>query len=331
MPKVSVITGFYNRGELLERTISSILNQTFTDFELIVFDDASTDDTALRLQELSRSYDDPRFSYVVHEQNTGFVQGLKNAIERSTGEYIAIQGSGDASLPERLALQTALLDARPDVGVVGGWYYNVQEGLGTERLRQPNADELTLDDLLRGNVFSHGEVMIRRSVHDAAGGYRTEFTNAQDYDLWLRARKIARFATVPAPIYLRYVQFDGVSYVPSKIIRQSSYSMSARRMARMSETEQQAALTLIREKGPTALVPASDPEVQAKLVQSVFRLVIFGSPEAGAELAKSSIVSPVKRGVLVAFASFYGSALSRPFRPLIARALGITRRESGRP
>ena len=327
MPRVSVVTGFYNRGELLERTISSILNQTFTDFELIVFDDKSQDNTAQLLAELAAKYNDPRFTYVVHEENTGFVLGLKNAIARSTGEYIAIQGSGDASLPERLALQVALLDERPDVGVVGGWYTNVQEGLGTERLRRPNADSMTFEDLLAGNLFSHGEVMIRRTVYDAVGGYRTEFKNAQDYDLWLRARKVARFATVPAPIYDRYVQFDGVSYVPSKIITQSSYSMSARRLAVMSEAEQEVALAKIREHGPTSIVPASDPAVQAKLVPAVARLTIFGSPEAGAELARSAITNPATRLALVAFSKFYGSALSRPFRPLVTRSLGITRRD----
>jgi hypothetical protein len=329
MPKVSVITGFYNRGALLERTISSILEQTYSDFELIVFDDKSSDDTAERLRDLADRYADPRLSFVVHEENLGFVRGLTQAIERSQGEYIAIQGSGDASLPRRLELQVALLDERPEVGVVGGWYYNVQEGLGTQRLRRPNADDLTLDDLLKGNVFSHGEVMIRRSVLEAAGGYRTEFVNAQDYDLWLRARKIAAFATVSEPIYDRYVQFDGVSYVPQKVVTQACYSMSARRMARMSEADEARALGILRTEGPTALVPPDDPEVQSKLVSAVFRLTIFGSPAAGEQLARTAITGRLKRGVLVAFARVYGWPLSRPLRPLVARALGITHRPAG--
>lgn len=323
MPKVSVITGFYNRGALLERTIESILGQTFTDFELVVFDDKSKDDTAERLAELATRYNDPRFSYVVHETNTGFVAGLAQAIERSSGEYIAIQGSGDASLPARLERQVAILDTQSDVGVVGGWYYNVQEGLGTRRLRQPDANSMTYDELLQGNLFSHGEVMIRRSDYDTAGGYRTEFVNAQDYDLWLRMRKITRFATVPEPVYERYVQFDGVSYVPSKIIQQSGYSISARRIAQMSESDAAAALAVLRTQGPSGLVSSSDPGVQSKIVQAVFRLVIFGSPDAGAELARTAVAGRAKRAVLVTFARVYGSPVSRPFRPLVKRALGI--------
>jgi len=327
MPKVSVITGFYNRGPLLERTIESILNQTFRDFELIVFDDASTDDSASILRSLAEKYDDPRFTYDVHPENLGFVQGLSNAIARSTGGYIAIQGSGDASLPRRLELQADLLDQRPEVGVVGGWYFNVQEGLGTQRLRQPNANDMTYDDFLKANVFSHGEVMIRRSTYEAAGGYRTEFVNAQDYDLWLRVAKIARFATVPEPIYERYVQFDGVSYVPRKIVTQSCYSVSARRLSQMGPADEQAALKSIRESGPTAIVPPSDPAVQKKVQQAVLRLVFFGSTEGGITLARANITNPLKRTALVAFAKIYGSPVFRPIQPLFAKALGIRRPE----
>jgi hypothetical protein len=254
------------------------------------------------------------------------VRGLIEAIEQSSGEYIAIQGSGDASLPKRLELQNALLDARPEVGVVGGWYYNVQDGLGTERLRQPNADDMTFESLLSGgNKFSHGEVMIRRSALERAGGYRPEFRFAQDLDLWLRIARHASFATVPEPIYRRHVQFDGVSYDPAKIIRHASYSLSARRLAEMPASEVPAALRLISEQGPEALVPANDPGVQKKVIQAALRLIIFGDAKAGHALARDRVTSPVRRTFLTAFAQVYGSPLSRPFEPIVQRAVGMTR------
>jgi len=323
MPKVSVVTGFYNRAAVLERTVESILAQTFADFELIVFDDASRDDTAERLEELSGRYEDPRFTYVVHETNRGFVQGLRDAIAASTGEYVAIQGSGDASLPDRLKLQVALLDERPEVGVVGGWYYNVQERLGTRRLRTPRADGMGFSDFLRENVFSHGEVMIRRSVLDEVGGYRPEFTFAQDYDLWLRIAKVAKFATVPQPVYLRHVQFDGVSYDPRKIVRQSAFTVAARRLAQMTSADEARALEVLRNEGPLAVIPADDREVQQMVVKSSLRMVFFGSPEGGVELAKSSVSSPLRKRLLVAFGKIYPMRWFTPVRWVMQKLLGI--------
>lgn len=323
MPKVSVVTGYHNRGPLLDRTIESILGQTFQDFELIVFDDASTDDTAARLAELSARYGDPRFRYIVHEKNKGFVGGLRDAISETGGEYIAIQGSGDVSLPKRLELQSGLLDARPEVGVVGGWYYNVQESMGTRRLRTPNADDLGFEDFLRGNVFSHGEVMIRRRIHDAVGGYRTAFKYSQDRDLWLRVAKVSGFATVPEPVYERYVQFDGVSYVPSKIVSQACYSTAAARVAQLAPAEEAEAVARIEGGGPTLVVEPSDPAVQQKLVRAALRMVLFGSPTGGEKLAREHISGSLKRNLIVAFARTYASSFFSPLRPLALRAVGI--------
>jgi glycosyltransferase involved in cell wall biosynthesis len=326
MPRVSVVTGFYNRANVLERTIESVLGQEYEDFELIVFDDASDDGTAARLSELSRRYGDERLRVIVHEQNRGFVRGLVDAIEMSRGEYIAIQGSGDVSLPNRLGSQVALLDERPTVGAVGGWYYNVQEGLGTRRLRQPDADSTTYEDLLDSNVFSHGEVMIRRSVYEAVGGYRTEFKFAQDIDLWLRVRRVASLATVPAPIYSRYVQFDGVSYVPKKIVEQTCYSIAARRLSQMSESEETAALAQMGEFGPTRVVGVDDPIVQQKVARAVVRLAVFGSTDAAQVLAQSSVTDPRKKRLLERFVRVYGSRAFTPFTPLVRRSLGMGRR-----
>lgn len=330
MPKISVITGFYNRAALLERTISSILTQTYDDIELIVFDDASTDDTVDRLRDLETRLKDSRLRVVVNAENRGFVPSLVDAIEASSGEYIAIQGSGDASLPRRLELQAQILDTQPEIGVVGGWYYNIQENLGTERLRRPSANGMGYEEFFKGNVFSHGEVMFRRDVYDLAGGYRVEFKNAQDYDLWLRMSRFTQFATVPEPIYDRYVQFDGVSYVPRKIVNQSCYSVAARRLSAMSATDEKSALQRIGEEGPQVVVDSSDLAVQKKIRQAVLRLVVFGSPAAGAELASASITGTVQRWALLMFAKLYGR---RPFslvQPFLRRKLGVVPRSERR-
>ncbi|MFS0712932.1 glycosyltransferase [Microbacterium sp. 2P01SA-2] len=323
MPRVSVVTGFYNRSALLKRTIDSILAQTFEDFELLVFDDASSDDSAVRLKQLSDQYGDARFRFVVADVNRGFVTGLREAISQTSGDYIAIQGSGDESLPHRLERQVALLDERPEVGVVGGWYFNVQEGLGTQRLRTPDADNLDYEGLMRENLFSHGEVMIRREVYERAGGYRPEFRYAQDIDLWLRISRFSKFATVPEPIYRRYVQFDGVSYVPKKIVEQSCYSVAARQLTRMTEPEVAHALAQLAVDGPSAIVPPENSLVQKKVMKAVLRLAVFGSPAAALDLAKSSVTNRVYRGLLVSAVNAYASKPLTSIAPLVRRALGM--------
>ncbi|WP_062466016.1 glycosyltransferase [Demequina maris] len=323
MPKVSVVTGYYNRADVLERTIRSILAQTFEDFELLVFDDASTDDTAARLEQLEEELADPRFRYLVHAQNKGFVAGLRDAIAQTTGEYIAIQGSGDVSLPTRLEAQARLLDERPEVGAVGGWYYNVVESTGVGRLRQLDADDATFEDLLRTNYYSHGEVMIRRSVHDQVGGYRVAFRNGQDLDLWLRISKVARLATVPEVVYHRYVQFDGVSYAPNKLAVQARYILLARRIAVSDDIEAQRLLTRLREDGPLDLVPRETPELQKMVASAALRSVIWGASDDARAIARTQLDPSPRRAVVVTAAWLLGTPLGAPVRAAVRRALDV--------
>lgn len=325
LPKISVITGFYNRSFLLERTIESILKQTWEDFELIVFDDASTDGGAERLLELARIYDDPRIRPILHRENQGFVLGLRQAIDVSRGEYIAIQGSGDASLPKRLEFQAKLLDVRPEVGAVGGWYYNVDESSGSRRIRTQDAGRSSFGSLLHKNVFSHGEVMIRRSTYELVGGYRAEFANSQDYDLWLRISKVAELATVPEPIYLRYAQLDGVSYSPRKVVLQSCYTVAARRMAMMPSNDEARVLMALGDGGPTAVVPFEDRAVQREIRRAVTRLVFFGSRDDATKLARESVRNPLIRVLLLSLVRVYSAKLFVPFSKLLDLALGIER------
>lgn len=324
MPRVAVVSGYYNRADRLERTVTSILGQTFEDFELVVFDDRSTDDTVAQLQRLERELDDARFRWYVHDENKGFVTGLREAIATTDSEYIAIQGSGDVSAPHRLAEQVAYLDAHPDVAVVGGWYWNVQEGQGTRRLRQPNADGIGLDDLIRENYFSHGEVMIRRSVYDEVGGYRTIFRYTQDRDLWLRiARSGGGFGTVPSPIYDRYVQFDGVSYVPEKIVDQACFSIAAQRMVRMDQRQEADAVERMKQAGVRAVVGPEDPVVQGKLVRAALRMIVFGAPKGGQQLTRTYVNRGVKKAALNGLATLYRSPLRHVVKPVIQRVVGM--------
>jgi glycosyltransferase involved in cell wall biosynthesis len=275
VPLVSVITGYYNRGHLLDRTLQSILSQTYQNLELIIFDDFSTDDTRIRLAKY-QELDDPRIKVILHETNLGFVQGMINAINVAKGEFIAVQSSGDISLPERIAAQSRALVDNPEIGVVGCHYENIIEQRGLVRLRQPCANNTTFDSLVKGNVFSHGEVMFRRSTYERVGGYRKEFKYCQDYDLWLRMIQVCRFYTVPELHFKRFIQFDGVSYAPTKAILQARYHLLCQRLPKMTATEQEAALCALREDRIKDVILVSDPALQKRIFRSCLRSIIWG-------------------------------------------------------
>jgi len=283
---VSVLTGYYNRVHCVDETILSILNQSHQDIELIAFDDCSTDGTGDRLIALRDELADPRFKVLIHESNKGFTQGMIDAIAASDSEFICVQGSGDISLPRRIERQVSALRSDPDIGAVGSWYTNVVETNGRRYPRRPDANGVDFESLMKGNVFSHGEVMIRRSVYEAAGGYRSAFTFCQDYDLWLRIAKISKLHTVKEFLYERSVRFDGASYHPKKFPLQARFTILARRFALMSEPELGAAIARLGEVGPGEFVQGDDPELQRILLKAVLRSTIFGATQEAGKLSE---------------------------------------------
>lgn len=306
-PKVSVITGYYNRADCVDSTILSILNQSYTDIELIAFDDRSADGTGNRLLELQDRLRDDRFKVIIHEKNKGFTVGMIDAIAGSRGEYVCVQGSGDVSLPERVRRQVAVLDSMPDVGVVGCWYTNVVDGSGHRRQRKPIADNVGFAELMKANIFSHGEVMMRRSVYDLAGGYRPQFRFCQDIDLWLRASKHSRLHTVKDFLYDRHVRFDGVSYHPDKFPLQARYAILTRKAASLSGTELEDFLKILGASGPEVLVPADDKTLQRLLRSAVLRSAVFGGSVEAEKLA-SKITNRVLRAAFIFFSRCFGFA-----------------------
>lgn len=104
-PRVSVMMGVYNSSRYLRKAIDSVLAQTFRDFELVIINDGSTDES----EEIVRSYDDPRIRYVLNETNIGIIPTRNKALALCRGEYLAILDSDDISMPERLARQVEFL------------------------------------------------------------------------------------------------------------------------------------------------------------------------------------------------------------------------------
>src|SRR5690554_1723803 len=200
-PKVSVITGFYNRVNSVEQSVNSILKQTCFDFEFIIFDDCSSDGTYEKLLEFEKK--DKRIHLIKHDINIGLVNGLSQAINLSKGDYIAIHGAGDVSLEHRLHKQKEILDNNKNIGVVGCYYKNKKNNEVLNVYKNPNGLNFQ-KTILKRSLFSHGEVMFRKNIYEKTVGYRSVFKYAQDRDLWCRFSVFSDYHIIEEVLYERH-------------------------------------------------------------------------------------------------------------------------------
>lgn len=184
--KVSAIVLTYNRAHFVTEAIGSILDQTFKDFELIVVDNCSSDNT----ESVVKSSSDKRIRYFKN-QNNGFMGVNRNyGIEKSSGEYIAFLDDDDLWLPEKLEKQIELLDSNKGLGLVYSDSYIMDSNGKLEENtyfygRRPVRGN-TFDKLLENNLIPMLTVMIRKEVLNRVGVFNPRYKIALDYDLWLR-------------------------------------------------------------------------------------------------------------------------------------------------
>jgi glycosyltransferase involved in cell wall biosynthesis len=164
----------------IREAVASILNQTYTDFEFLIIDDASTDDTVA----IIKSIEDPRIKLIEKPKNTGYTTSLNYGLSIAQGKYIARMDADDISLPQRFEKQVTFLEKHPEV-VVCGTGYSI---IGTNTKKQfPEGHEDLKIELLKGTCFGHPTVMMRKQVLEAhALQYETTKEPAEDYDLWVK-------------------------------------------------------------------------------------------------------------------------------------------------
>lgn len=201
-PAISIILPAYNAAKYIGETISSLLSQTFTDFELLVMDDGSTDDTIPVVQ----SFSDGRIRLIENGQNLGLVKTLNKAATLCKGQYAARMDADDIALPNRLQLQKDFLDQHPQTAAVAGWVSFIDEN-GTqtgvwELDRQTNTSAAIKKALLKENCIAHPTVMIRTAILQQFL-YNPRQRNIEDYDLWLRLCAAGmQIEKVPEPVLL---------------------------------------------------------------------------------------------------------------------------------
>ncbi|TAN51551.1 MAG: glycosyltransferase [Rhodospirillales bacterium] len=197
-PKISIVMAVRDGAAHLYETLASLQAQTLHDFELIVIDDGSKDETPALLD----GWQDRRMVRLRNPEPLGLAAALNQGIGLARGEYIARQDADDLARPERLAVQAAFLDAHPDLVLLGSAYDVI--GPGGDLLEtqcQPEEDRDIRWQMLFHNAFCHSSAMLRRDMlnkNDLL--YDTKLAYAQDYDLWSRLLHFGKGANLAEPL-----------------------------------------------------------------------------------------------------------------------------------
>ncbi|MFN0071049.1 MAG: glycosyltransferase [Chloroflexota bacterium] len=182
MPSVSILTATYNRSSFLNEAILSALSQDFTDFELIIIDDGSTDDT----RDIVRSFSDQRIRYF-HQSNRGQTTALNAGLSSATGEFLTFLDSDDLFLPHKLSAQVRELEQDPEIGLTAGGWIRIDElGRALSTVTPLNSHDLDLQNWLLGCPIITCSVLLRTEWARIAGGFDSSFAAYNDWDLWLR-------------------------------------------------------------------------------------------------------------------------------------------------
>jgi len=209
-PKVSVIIPTYNQAKFIDKAIESVLKQSYQDFEIIVINDGSTDNT----EEIVKNYSDFRIRYIYQANNVGVSEARNTGIRASQGDYIALLDSDDEFLPERLMKQVQILQNKSsEIGVVCSWSYNIDEkGNYISKRCLPKKDGYIYEDLLSTNPISVPTVLIRKECFEKVGLFDNLLDGQEDWDMWIRMAKCYQFALIKVPLAKRRIHPNRISY-----------------------------------------------------------------------------------------------------------------------
>jgi glycosyltransferase involved in cell wall biosynthesis len=215
-PAVSVVIPVYNGEPYLALALDSVLAQTFTDFEIVLIDDGSTDRT-MEIVHTYRRKAPSHFRTVITRQNKGIVQSLNEGIQECRGELIARMDADDIARPNRFALQVKYMSEHPECVLVGSRVMLIDpEGAPIrEWITELTHEEIDRTHLERGWPVVHPTVMMRREVVNELGGYRKQYETLEDLDLFLRLAEHGKLANLPE-VLLDYRQhFSSICHTRS--------------------------------------------------------------------------------------------------------------------
>lgn len=204
-PAVTVLMSVFNGEEYLRKAIESILGQTFSDFEFLIINDGSTDDTGSILEHEAKR--DARIKFF-EQDNQGLVASLNFGLSNARGQLIARIDADDIAYPLRLEKQVAYMNDHPELLALGSAITLIDEkGRTVKEINYPTGTNKVKSAMMLGSKLAHPTVMMRREQVIQAGAYREACRHAEDYDLWLRLLEIGKIDNLDEPL-LYYREHD---------------------------------------------------------------------------------------------------------------------------
>jgi len=312
-PKVSVLMPVHNSEKYLRGAIDSILNQTFVDFEFLIIDDYSTDNSL----QIVESYSDPRIRIVKNSTNMGIACSLNKGLELAKGEYIAPMDADDVAVIDRFTVQVDFLDNHPSIGIVGSAIEVIdEEGRPFRIVNKPLNDSEIRWHLLLKNPFAHSAVMLRRKLIEKYRlFYDRQFETVQDYDFWSRLLLLTKGANISqvllqyrvhsksATNLMRQQQLSGHDKIAIRTIKQycpgillSSENVSRLRMLFVAKTDEEVYLDKWRADDIRTFLSLyhsfqlehhnkSEPDTLQEIVAMEALRILFRSPRPSGWLA----------------------------------------------
>jgi len=210
---VSVIIPTYNRAEMVKRAIKSVFKQTYKNFEVIIVDDGSTDNTEAVIQKMRER--NRRTRYIKHKKNRGGTAARNTGIKNARGKYIAFLDSDDEWLPEKLEKQMKMLQGSPtEVGVNYSALWKIR---GNKRFYFPSPKIFACDGyihniILEGNSYIGTPCsLVKKQVFEKVGMFDEKLAACQETELWIRVSKYYHFQFIDEPLVISYTEKDSVS------------------------------------------------------------------------------------------------------------------------
>ena len=229
-PRINVVMPTFNSAEGISASIDSILNQTYTNWELLVINDFGSDDGTAEIVK-AYAWADPRIRLIQTEERLGLAESLNLGMRESRGEYIARMDADDTSMPERFEKQIQYLDEHPNVGICGTWQHHY--GNGKDWVHQAAPDpEVQKCRLLFWCDLCHSTLMLRRSAFLDNDLFYDPSAKAEDYELWTRAVEFMDIANIPE-VLGEYNETSGITGGRVALLAEESGQISRRFLDRV--------------------------------------------------------------------------------------------------
>ncbi|SEM88642.1 Glycosyltransferase involved in cell wall bisynthesis [Paenisporosarcina quisquiliarum] len=195
MSKATIAIPFFNNQKTLEYAILSVINQTYNDWELILINDGSTDNSL----KIAKKYESEKCRIIDDGENRGLIARLNQAIELTESEYFVRMDSDDIMTPNRLEIQLKILQKNPEIDLVGSSAYIINENNEIIGIRKSLHISQSIDEILKRGLFIHPTV-IGKTEWFRGNLYNYDFNRAEDLELWCRTYKKSNFINLKEPL-----------------------------------------------------------------------------------------------------------------------------------